>query len=165
MADPAVEKGGGQVVDQRRGFQGAGPLAGFQGAEPLVGGYKGPVRKFCISELNLRNLVHTFCQHILKISWSFSNKSVIFLNLWYRLMWKWVIYPAHASPSSSPSYSPIHISCRYAFVNRSYRPIGAARGSIVRVKAKAGIQGAEPLGGGQGAKPPEADAFKRLKLW
>ena len=36
---------------------------------------------------------------------------------------------------------------------------GAARGSIVRVKAKAGVQGAEPLGGGQGAKPPEAYAF------
>ena len=35
----------------------------------------------------------------------------------------------------------------------------AARGSIVRVKAKAGVQGAEPLGGGQGAKPPEANAF------
>ena len=36
---------------------------------------------------------------------------------------------------------------------------GAARGSIVRVKAKAGVQGAEPLGGGQGAKAPEANAF------
>ena len=36
---------------------------------------------------------------------------------------------------------------------------GAARGSIVRVKPKAGVQGAEPLGGGQGAKPPEANAF------
>ena len=36
---------------------------------------------------------------------------------------------------------------------------GAARGSIVRVKAKAGVQGAEPLGGGQGAKPPEANTF------
>ena len=40
-----------------------------------------------------------------------------------------------------------------------YRPTGAARSSIVRVKAKAGVQGAEPLGGGQGAKPPEANAF------
>ena len=29
---------------------------------------------------------------------------------------------------------------------------GAARGSIVRVKAKAGAQGAEPLGGGQCAE-------------
>ena len=28
----------------------------------------------------------------------------------------------------------------------------------------AGIQGAEPLGGGQGVKPPEADAFLVLKL-
>ena len=32
--------------------------------------------------------------------------------------------------------------------------------SNVRVKAKAGVQGAEPLGGGhQGVKPPEANAF------
>ena len=36
---------------------------------------------------------------------------------------------------------------------------GAAPGSIVRVKAKAGVQGVESLGGGQGAKPPEANAF------
>ena len=36
---------------------------------------------------------------------------------------------------------------------------GAARGSIVRVKAKAGVQGAEPLGGGQGEKAPKANAF------
>ena len=41
---------------------------------------------------------------------------------------------------------------------------GAARGSIVRVKAKAGVQGAEPLGGGQGAKPPEANAFLGVKI-
>ena len=33
----------------------------------------------------------------------------------------------------------------------------------MRVKAKAGVQGAEPLGGGQGAKPPEANAFQGLK--
>ena len=37
---------------------------------------------------------------------------------------------------------------------------GAARSSIVRVKAKAGVQGAEPqIGGGQWAKAPEACAF------
>ena len=36
---------------------------------------------------------------------------------------------------------------------------GQLEGSIVRVKAKAGVQGAEALGGGQGAKPPEANAF------
>ena len=36
---------------------------------------------------------------------------------------------------------------------------GAARGLIVRFKAKAGVQGAEPLGGGQGENPPETNAF------
>ena len=30
-------------------------------------------------------------------------------------------------------------------------------------KQTQGVQGAEPLGGGQGAKPPEADAFLVLK--
>ena len=30
--------------------------------------------------------------------------------------------------------------------------------------APAGVQGAEPLGGGQGTKPPEAEAFLVLKL-
>ena len=37
-ADPAAGKGG-QIVDQWRGFQGAGPLAGVQGAESPGGGY------------------------------------------------------------------------------------------------------------------------------
>ena len=60
-------KGGAQIVNQWRGFQGAGPLAGVQGAEPPGGGCKGVeppcVGKFWISELNSRDLVHTFCQH------------------------------------------------------------------------------------------------------
>ena len=60
-------KGGAQIVDQWWGFQGAGPLAGVQGAEPPGGGCKGAeppcVGKFWISELNSRDLVHTFCQH------------------------------------------------------------------------------------------------------
>ena len=66
-ADPAAGKGGAQIVDHWRGFQGAGPLAGVQGAEPPGGGCKGAeppcVGKFWISELNSRDLVHTFCQH------------------------------------------------------------------------------------------------------
>ena len=32
-------------------------------------------------------------------------------------------------------------------------------------KVTSGVQGAEPLGGGEGAKPPEADAFLVLKSW
>ena len=59
-ADPAVGKGGGQIVEQQQGFQGAGPLAGVaRGRAPCVG-------KFCISELNWRDLVHTFCQHYIE---------------------------------------------------------------------------------------------------
>ena len=62
-----LERGGAQINNQWRGFQGAGPLAGVQGAEPPGGGCKGAeppcVGKFWISELNSRDLVHTFCQH------------------------------------------------------------------------------------------------------
>ena len=42
---------------------------------------------------------------------------------------------------------------------------GAAPGEIVREgEGTSGVQGAEPLGGGQGTKPPEAEAFLVLKL-
>ena len=33
----------------------------------------------------------------------------------------------------------------------------------LRDQSKSGVQGAEPLGGGKEAKPPEADAFRELK--
>ena len=52
--------GGAQIVDREGEFQGAGPLVGVQGAEPPG------VGKFCISELNSRDLVHTFCQHYIE---------------------------------------------------------------------------------------------------
>ena len=54
---------------------------------------------------------------------------------------------------------PICYFLQVRFRKQIMQYTGAARGSIVRVKAKAGVQGAEPLGGGQGAKPPEANAF------
>ena len=54
---------------------------------------------------------------------------------------------------------PIYYFLQVRFRKQIMQYTGAARGSIVRVKAKAGVQGAEPLGGGQGAKPPEANAF------
>ena len=57
-ADPAAGKrGGGAKLLTNDGVPGAGPLAGVQGAEPPC------VGKFWISELNSRDLVHTFCQH------------------------------------------------------------------------------------------------------
>ena len=87
---------------------------------------------------------------------------VFFFQLWYRPIWKWVIYPAHASPSSSPSYNPfrpIYYFLQIRLRKQMLQYIGAARSSIVRVKAKAGVQGAERLGGGQGAKLPEANAL------
>ena len=54
---------------------------------------------------------------------------------------------------------PIYYFLQVRFRKQIMQYTGAARSSIVRVKAKAGVQGAEPLGGGQGAKPPEANAF------
>ena len=86
---------------------------------------------------------------------------------------KWVIYPAHASPSSSPSYSPftyyfviVGISLSQpVFLNRScytdYR--SSPMFSIVRGQSKSEGPGTEPLGVSQGAKPPEADTFQGLK--
>ena len=58
---------------------------------------------------------------------------------------------------------PIYYFLQVRFRKQIMQYTGAARGSIVRVKAKAGVQGAENLGGGQGAKPPEASAFQGLK--
>ena len=54
---------------------------------------------------------------------------------------------------------PINYLLQVRFRKQVMQYTGAARGSIVRIKTKAGVQGAEPLGGGQGAKPPEANAF------
>ena len=52
-----------KVSDKNRGPGGwprvQRPLAGLQGGNPCVG-------KFCISELNLRDLVHTFYQHYIE---------------------------------------------------------------------------------------------------
>ena len=45
---------------------------------------------------------------------------------------------------------PICYFLQVRFRKQIMQYTGAARGSIVRVKAKAGVQGAEPLGGGQG---------------
>ena len=54
-------KGGGQVGDQREGFQGTDPPGGgCKGAAPPC------VGKFCISELNLSDLVHTFCHRYIE---------------------------------------------------------------------------------------------------
>ena len=47
-----------------------------------------------------------------------------------------------------------------------YNDTGTAPGYIIRGGGgTAGVQGAEPLGGGEGAKPPEADALLVLKSW
>ena len=54
---------------------------------------------------------------------------------------------------------PIYYFLQVRFRKQIMQYTGRARGSNVRVKAKVGVQGAEPLGGGQGAKPPEANAF------
>ena len=42
---------------------------------------------------------------------------------------------------------------------------GRCQGKSLGGEGTSGVQGAEPFGGGQGAKPPEAEAFLVLKLW
>ena len=63
-------------------------------------------------------------------------------------MWEWIISPAHASPSPSPSYSPFRTI--YYFLQGRFRKqimqyTGAARGSIVRGQSPlAGVGGEAP---------------------
>ena len=58
-----------RLLEVFTGVQGLSPWHGLQGSiAPCLG-------KFCISELNLHNLVHTFCQHFSNNrSWAISNK-------------------------------------------------------------------------------------------
>ena len=117
------------------GVQGVGPLASVKGAEPP-----------CSTSLP-RELLHFWTQlaqfgayFLPTLCWKsldlFPIKMLLFFN-YSRSIWKWVIYPAHASPSLSPSYSPFTCHCRYmyfvvptCFLNRLCYT-GAARGSIV----------------------------------
>ena len=152
-ADPAAGKGGAQIVDQWGGFQGAEPPGGgCKGAEPPCLG------KFWISELNSRDLVHTFCQHHME-------NLLIYLNYGIGLYknGSFIVFTLYCLvPPGVPQgvlLRPIYYFLQVRFRKQIMQYTGAARGSIVRVKAKAGVQGAEPLGGGQGAKPPEANAF------
>ena len=41
---------------------------------------------------------------------------------------------------------------------------GTAKRGVLGVVPPVGMQGTEPLGGGQGAKPPEASAFSKMRL-
>ena len=68
------------------------------------------------------------------------------------------------------SFYRIKISFFSFFGRMDHAPISSLRGGT-RVnlwgggEGTSGVQGAEPFGGGQGAKPPEAEAFLVLKSW
>ena len=85
-----------------------------------------------------------FANIILKIFWSISNKSVIFVNGSFILL---TLIPPRVPHRP---YSPLRSTHHFLQVRCCKQIIytGTARGSIVRVKAKAGVQGAELLGGG-----------------
>ena len=155
--DPAAGKGGGPNC---------WPMTGVPGAEPPGGGCKAEppcVGKFWISELNSRDLVHTFCQHhIENLLIYFKRKCFFFFFLNYGIgQYKngsFIVFTL--VPRRVPQgvlLRPIYHFLQVRFRRQIMQYTGAARGWIVRVKAKSGIQGAEPLGGGQ--KPPEANAF------
>ena len=98
-------------------------------------------------------------------------KILLFFN-YGRPIWKWVIYLAHVSPSSSPSYSPFTsfvIAGILLFwpviLNQIILQEQLDRGSFVRGQSKSGSRGQSPLVGVRGQKPPETDAFQGLKLW
>ena len=87
-----------------------------------------------------------------------------FFTLRYRPICKWIIYPAHASPSSSPSYSPFRpiyiISCRYAFVNRSCNIQGQLEVQLWGSKQKRAFRGQSPLVRVRGQSPLKLMLFR-----
>ena len=61
QADPVLLPDGGAIkLMTKTGIQGLSPGGGCKGAEPPCLG------KFCISDLNSRDLVHTFYQHYIE---------------------------------------------------------------------------------------------------
>ena len=142
---------------------GADLAAGRGASYWLITGVQGAgVGKFCISELNSRDLVHTFFAYIiLKISWSISNKNAFNYG---RTIWKWVIYPAYASPSSNPSLYRglarliLFCHCRYFVVPTWFlKQIMLYRSSSMfnckESKQKRGSRGQSPLAEFRGKAP------------
>ena len=111
-ADPAAGNGVGENC---------WPITGVPGGWPPGGVCKGAelhcVGKFCISELKSRDLVHTFCQHYIEnLLIYFQWKRYSFFFFFIMILWAYMkmgLYPAHASPSSSPSYSPFRSTYNY----------------------------------------------------
>ena len=115
-------------------------------APPCVG-------RFCISELNSHDLVHTFLPTLYWKSldpFPIKMLPVLFFN-YGRPIWKWVIHPAHASPSSSPSYS---LSTYYFVI----------AGSIVRGQSKSGGPGVRAPWWGSGNEAPWSWRFSGAKI-
>ena len=146
-------KGGGPKCWPMTGVPGGWPPGGGPGGRAPWWGLQGgraPLRREILDFWTqfARFGAILFANIILKISWSISNKSVFFFfffcELWNRPrpnITKWVIHCVHASPSSSPSRSPVEsyilFLAVYAFANRSCNiNRGSSRCSIVRVQSE-----------------------------
>ena len=104
--------GGGQMVDRGRGFQGADepPGGGCEGAEPReILNFWTQFARFgdflYWKSLDLFPIKVFYFSFFLSLFFFSFFSFFFFFKLWYRPIWKWVIYPAHASLSSSPSNS------------------------------------------------------------
>ena len=168
-ADPAAGKGGPKLLTNDGGSRGLAPWWGSRGQSPLGGlqGGRAPLRR---EILNFWTQFMRFGAYFLPTSyWKFLDLFPIkvvfflfFLNYGIGLYKNGSFIVFTLVPPRVPQgvlLRPIYYFLQVRFRKQIMQYTGAARGSIVRVKAKAGVQGAEPLGGGQGAKPPEANAF------
>ena len=157
-ADPAAGKGGPKLLINDGCSRGLAPWRGLQGG-------RAPLRR---EILNFWTQFARFGAYFLPTSyWKsldlFPIKVFFFLLNYGIGLYKngsFIVFTL--VPPRVPQgvlLRPIYYFLQVRFCKQIMQYTGAARGLIVRVKAKAEVQGAEPLGGGQGAKPPEANAF------
>ena len=154
-----LERGGAKLLTNDGGSRGLAPWRGLQGG-------RAPLRR---EILNFWTQFAQFSAYFLPTSyWKsldlFPIKVVFFLNYAIGLYKNGSFIVFTLVPPRVPQGVLLRpIIGLYYFLQVRFRKqimqyTGAARGSIVRVKAKAGVQGAEPLGGGQGTKAPKANA-------
>ena len=161
-ADPAAGKGGPKLLINDGGSRGLAPWRGLQGG-------RAPLRR---EILNFWTQFARFGAYFLPTSyWKsldlFAIKVFFFffflLNYGIGLYKNGLFIVFMLAPPRVPQgvlLRPIYYFLQVRFLKQIMQYTGAARGSIVRVKAKAGVQGAEPLGEGQGESPLKLMLFR-----